>query len=35
MEAADERAGVDGEEEILDLDDEVEQSEGVEGEQVL
>lgn len=31
----DENAGVDGEEEILDLDDDMEQSEGVEGEEVL
>lgn len=35
MEAAEENPGVDGEEERLDLDDEMEQSEGVEGEQVL
>lgn len=35
MEAADENPGVDSEEERLDLDDETEQSEGVEGEQVL
>ena len=35
MEVVDENAGVDWEEEILDLDEEMEQSEGVEGEEVL
>lgn len=35
MEEADENAGVDGEEDIVDLDDEIEQSDGVEGEEVL
>lgn len=30
-----EKAGVDGEEDMVDLDDEMEQSDGVEGEGVL